>query len=212
LSKKQVLIVYYSFSSQTYRLVQQLAAGLEESGVSVCLERLEPSVKMDLPFTSSWSMFKTMVTSYFRYRTPVLAPSYPQKVEWDLVVLGGPTWSFFPSGPVLYYLDAFGSDTLKNRDVIPLISCRTYWRMHYNCLKVMIGECRGRIQDPIVFKHSGTEPWKTIGLCLKLLGRLPRGEESWFRKKYPRYGHAPEQYERAMQKGRELGERLVSLT
>lgn len=204
------MIVYYTFSSQTFRLVQQLAAGLEESGVYVQLERLEPAVEMDLPFTSSWSMFKTMVSSYFRSRKPVLAPSYPSGMEWDLVILGGPTWSFYPSGPMLYYLDAFARDVVKNRDVIPLISCRTYWRMHYNCLKEMVGECGGRIQEPVVFKHSGREPWKTIGLCLKLLGRLPRGKDSWFRTKYPRYGHAPEQYKEAMQKGRELGEMLVT--
>lgn len=210
MNPKQVLIVYYSFSSQTNRLVQQLAVGLEESGVLVRLERLEPAVKMDLPFTSSWSMFKTMVSSYFRSRTPVLPPSYPEDVDWDLIILGGPTWSFFPSGPILYYLDAFAGDVVRRRNVIPLISCRTYWRMHFNCLKEMIGEYGGQVQDPIVFKHSGKEPWKTIGLCLKLLGRLPRGEESWFRKKYPRYGHAPEQYELAAQKGRDLGEKLVS--
>ena len=93
LSQKQVLIVYYSFSSQTSRLVQQLATGLEESGVSVQCERLEPAVKMDLPFTSSWSMFKTMVSSFFRSRTPLQDPSYPDGVEWDLIILGGPTWS-----------------------------------------------------------------------------------------------------------------------
>lgn len=210
MSQKKVLIVYYSFSSQTVRLVQQLVVGLEETGVSVSLERLEPAVKMDLPFTSSWSMFKTMVTSYFRCRIPVLAPSYNENVEWDLVILGGPTWSFFPSGPMLYYLDAFAGDVVRKRNVVPLISCRTYWRMHYNCLKEMVGECDGQIQEPIVFKHSGKEPWKTIGLCLKLLGRLPRGEDSWFRKRYPRYGHAPEQYEQVAQIGRELGEKLVS--
>lgn len=208
--KRKVLIVYYSFSSQTSRLIQQLSSGIEESGVSVYTERLEPAVKMDLPFRSTLSMVKTMVSSFSRMRVPVVQPTYPADMKWDLVILGGPTWSFFPSGPMLYYVDAFARLTVDGRRVVPLISCRTYWRMHYNCLKEMIEECGGTVSQPMVYKHSGTEPWKTIGLCLNMLGRLPRKEGSWFRTKYPRYGHAPEQYEEAFRKGQEIGAKLAN--
>lgn len=209
MSSKRVLVVYYSFSSQTSKLVQNISEGLEEAGLEVFRHRLEPSERMDLPFTSTLTMVKAMITSFFRSRVKVSSPTYSTDGDYDAVILAGPTWSFFPSGPVLYYLDAFATPVISGRVVYPLISCRTYWRMHYNCLKELIENAGGTIGDPLVFKHSGSEPWKTIGLCLKMLGKLPRNDGSWFRKKYPRYGHSPEQFALARKAGAELGRKIA---
>lgn len=93
--------------------------------------------------------------------------------------------------------------------VVPLISCRSYWRIHYVTLKRILRRCHAEVEAPIVFTHPIREPWRIIGLMLQLRGKMVRRENSWFRKHYPEYGHSREQGVQAYEKGRELGRQLM---
>lgn len=208
--KKQVLIVYYSFSGQTQLLIQRVASGLRESGLEVVTERLQPVNHIQFPFSSWKKMAKVMVYSFFRWRVPIQPVGDFVLKEWDLILIAGPTWSYNPSGPVLDFLDRYGSTLCKGAVVLPLISCRSYWRTHYWGLKVILKRLEARVLRPTVFLHSSTEPWRTIGLLLQLVGKLPRLESSWFRKRYPRYGHSREQYDDAIEEGRRIARMLES--
>ncbi len=206
---KRVLIVYYSFSGQTQLLIQKLVNGLEEEGVEVVLERLEPVVHITFPFLTWKKMADVMISSFFRRHVQIFPVDHLVDRKWDSVILAGPTWSYNPSGPMLDFLDRYGSKLLAGTTVIPFISCRSYWRVHYWGLKAILKNFGARVKSPIVYLHSSSEPWRTIGLFLQLVGRLPRLESSWFRKRYPRYGHSKEQYEDAIERGRELAIELA---
>lgn len=210
MSGKRVLIIYYSFSSQTHLLVQRFASGLTEGGVEVVMERLHPVDKMPFPFMSTLSLLRAMTTSFFRKRIPIKDPVNLPDGHWDLVVLSGPTWSYNPSGPVLAFLDRYGESHFKDKDVLPLISCRAYWQINYSCIKKILIKGGARVLEPLVYFHCAKEPWRTTGLVLQMLGRLPRGENSWFRKKYTRYGHSFEQFETAKQEGLARAAQLLS--
>lgn len=149
-----------------------------------------------------------MVETFFRKRMRILPISAQCTGPWDRIVLAGPTWSYHPSGPVLDFIDRFGRQVCGGKTIIPLISCRSYWRWHNRFLRERLQSIGAVVEEPIVFTHPIREPWRIIGLVLQLRGKMVRRENSWFRKHYPGYGHSKEQGIEAMQKGRETGEKL----
>lgn len=201
--------MYYSFTQQTRVLLKKFVSGLEGEGVEVALERLEPRLPFEFPFKTNYRLAVAMVATFLRRRMEVEPIGEKCFNKWDCVVLAGPTWSYHPSGPVLDFLDRYGSKVCKGKRVIPFISCRSYWRIHNWELKRQLHKCGATVEKPIVFAHPMKEPWRFIGLVMQLRGKMVRkGDSSWFRKHYPGYGHNKEQGEEAFQKGREIA-RLV---
>ena len=205
LTQKKVLIIFYSYTQQTRLLVKSMAEGLEQTGVGVSLQRLEPVEPYEFPFQNSWRLALVMMLTFFRRRNPVMEPDPCCYGDWDRIVLAGPTWSYHPSGPVLSFLDTFGLGVLRGKKVIPFISCRSYYRLHIWSLKRMLAKCGAVVEKEIVFDHPGREPWRFIGLLYQLRGRVGSREQSWLRKHYPGYGHSREQRREALEMGRRLG-------
>ncbi len=211
MSGKRVLIVSYSYSHQTRSLLQKLALGLEEGNAAVTWEVLTTEQELRFPIGSVLSTLRMMVQTFFRRRYPV--KPVPSKIfcQWDLIVLAGPTWSYNPSGAVLSFLDRDGKRLFKGQDVLPLISCRGYWRIHFWGLRALLQRCGVRsVASPIVFTHPTAEPWNTIGVFLKLAGKMPERGKGWFRRYYPKYGHSRKQIETAYALGVRLGQDLNS--
>jgi len=205
-TKSAVLIIYYSFSAQTASLVKSLAKGLAEWGTAVEKIRLSPTTPLRFPLRSLLLTFKMMLTTFFRKRVAIEEPAGIEQKP-DLIILAGPTWSYNPSGPILFFLDRFGQKYLADRPVMPMISCRGYWRMHAAGLARLLKRCGARPAAPLIFTHPNPEPWRTIGVFLKITGRTP--EKSRFLKKhYPRFGHSHEQINRAEGYGKFLAETL----
>jgi len=192
-TEKRVLVIYFSFSSQTRNLVQAIIAGLEENDVVVKTEILKPVKPLHFPLGNYYKTVKMMILTCFRMRIAIEPISDQCLEEYDLVILAGPTWSYNPSGPILAFLDRDGKRVLRNKTVLPLISCRGYWRLHYWGLKRLLNRCRAKILSPLIFTHTTNEPWRTIGVFLKLAGKVPEAGKSWFRRYYPKYGHSRDQ-------------------
>jgi len=207
--RKRVVIVYYSFSGQTQLLLQRMGSAMRDCGVDVQIERLQLIEPIQFPFGTWLEMSRVMLFSFFRWRVPIQPVDHLISEKWDLVILAGPTWSYNPSGPILYFLDRYGTEICGGARVIPLISCRSYWRTHYWALSRNLKKLGAEVLAPIVYLHSANEPWRTVGLFLQLVGRLPRLESSWFRKRYPRYGHSREQWLAAAEQGREIARMLL---
>ena len=203
----RVLILYYSLSAQTSGLVHRLGAGLEEQGVHLAYERLQPLVPRHFPLGTVPATLFMMFTTFLRTRMPIqpLPPSCWE--DYDLIVLAGPTWSYNPSGPVLSLLDRDGPRLFADKQVLPLISCRGYWRMHWLSLHWQLGRCGANVVGKMIFAHPSKEPWRTIGVFLKLAGRVPE-RSRWLGRYYPRYGHSREQQEQAFACGAAIGRAL----
>lgn len=206
---KRVLIVYYSFSGQTQLLLQRMGTAMRDCGVDVNIERLQLVESIQFPFATWLQMSRVMVFSFFRWRVPIRPVDHLLSKKWDLVILAGPTWSYNPSGPMLSFLDMYGAQLFGGARVMPFISCRSYWRTHYWGLSRILNRLGAEVMAPIVYLHSANEPWRTVGLFLQLVGRLPRLETSWFRKRYPRYGHSREQWQDAAEQGRKIARMLL---
>ena len=210
LKKKRVLIIFYSFTQQTRILLKKFIEGLEGEGIEVALERLEPLTPYDFPFKTNLRLALTMVMTFFCKRDEIHPVSARCFEDWDIIVLAGPTWSYHPSGPMLDFLDRYGRQVCAGRKVIPFISCRSYWRLHYWTIKRRLQRYGARPTGPIVFEHPINEPWRFFGLILQLRGKMVRKEKSWFRKHYPGYGHSKEQGDAALKEGRQVARSLLS--
>jgi hypothetical protein len=207
--KKRILLLYFSFSSQTNNLVQTLVAGLEENGIEVARERLTPLEQLRFPIGSIFGTFRMMVETFFRKRMEIEPLSSQCFETFDLIILAGPTWSYNPSGPVLSLLDRDGDKLFHGQqEVLPLISCRGYWRLHDMGLKRLLRKYGALVENLIVFTHPNLEPWRTIGVFLKLAGRIPE-KNSWLRKKYRKYGHTRKQLDEAKRFGQMIGREMT---
>jgi len=210
LRNKRILILSYSYSSQTRNLLNGLIDGLREENLEVYWEQLNPLADLRFPIGSIGATVMMMVQTFLRKRYLVHAVSSLCFEQWDLVILAGPTWSYNPSGPVLSLIDRDGKRLFAGKTVLPFISCRGYWRVHYYGLKGLLRRCGANVLQPIVFSHPTPEPWRTIGVFLKLAGKAPEAGSSWFRRFYPKYGHSRQQIQDSRNVGLKLGKVLVA--
>lgn len=207
--KKKVLILYYSFSSQTRNILNHLGEGMVEAGVEVYWEQIRLLEPRRFPIGSYFGTFKAMATTFFRKRVAINNIDSEHRRDWDLVILGGPTWSFQPSGPILSLLDREKNRFFKDKNILPVISCRAYYSWHFRSLKNLLSNSIFVNDKPIVFMHTINEPWCTLGLFLKLAGKMPESGKNWFSRFYPKYGHTKQQLESAYQLGVMIGQRML---
>lgn len=205
----RVLIIFFSFSGQTSGILSQLAAGIKELGVEVYYEKLKPSEPLRFPVGNVFSTFVMMLTTFLRFRVPIQhLSSAPDNRDYDLIILAGPTWSYNPSGPVLSMIDRDGKRIFCGQTVLPLISCRGYWRFHWYGLRALLKKCRAEVPNVIAFSHPMPEPWRTMGVFLKIAGKNPEKLKG-FSRFYTRYGHSKEQRDEAWRFGMKIGEALL---
>jgi hypothetical protein len=210
-NKNQILVVYYSFSGQTGVLINRLTAGLKDQGVDVSFEKLKPVKHLRFPVGSIFRTYFMMLSTFFRKRIPIQELSTKCSREYDLIILAGPTWSYNPSGPILSFLDRDGKDVLGGREVLPLISCRGYWKAHWWGLQKKLHQCGAHFSNMIAFSHPNPEPWRTIGVFLKIAGKNPE-RSGFISKHYNRFGHSNEQMEEAYRFGVQIGKSLQDKT
>ncbi len=211
MSQKRILILSYSYSHQTRNLLEKLVIGLEESNIDITWEKLLPEKQLRFPIGTIPATVVMMFMTFFRKRYPVKPVNPEIFSQWDLIIIAGPTWSYNPSGVILSFLDRDGKKLFTGQQVLPLISCRGYWRVHFWGLRSLLKKCGAKtVADPIVFKHPTSEPFNTVGVFLKLAGKMPERGKGWFRKYYPKYGHSRKQIETAIGLGTKLGNDLNS--
>ena len=205
---KRILILQYSFSAQTRNLVRSMVEGLEEYPVSVSRERLIPLEEQHFPIGTIPKTVHKMIVTLFRQRVPI-EPLSPKCFEqYDLILLAGPTWSYNPSGPVLSLLDRDGERLFRDQAVLPVISCRGFWRAHWWGIRSLLRGLGAAVPNGIIFSHPSKEPWCTIGVFLKLAGKLPE-RMSWMRPHYTKYGHSRQQLTEARRFGELIGRALT---
>jgi len=207
--KKHVLIVYYSFTQQTHKLVERFRDGLAYMGIQVELCCLRPAVPIACPVTSNISLIKRMWDPFLRKRVTINPPLIKSD-SYNHIVICGPTWSYQPSGPVLDFLDRYGKTYLENTNVSFLISCRASWRTHFFCIRKICRKLGANVNSqPTVFQHQVSEPWRTIGLLFWVRGYRQNELPAWLSKRYSHYGHTEKQLVEAYHKGVILAEQLL---
>jgi hypothetical protein len=166
---------------------------------TVC-ERIVPTIPQHFPLGTVPKTLKKMIVTFFRQRIPIQPLPEHCFGPYDLIILAGPTWSYNPSGPVLSLLDRDGDQLFARKKVIPLISCRGFWRLHWWGLKALLKKAGAVVPNSIIFTHTNKEPWRTIGVFLRLAGEVPE-RMSWLQNHYRKYGHTRQQLTEARRFG-----------
>jgi len=179
--------------------------------VDVFFEKLRPVKYLRFPVNSILRTFIMMLTTFFRTRAPIQDLSSKCEREYDLIILAGPTWSYNPSGPVLSFLDRYGEEVLGDREVLPIISCRGYWKLHWWGLRRILRRCGAHFSNIIAFTHPSPEPWRTVGVFMKIAGKNPE-RSGFLGKHYTHFGHSNEQMEEAFRFGVQIGGALKGNT
>lgn len=203
----RVLLLYFSFSGQSSSLAHHFALGLQKQGVEVVQERIQPLQPLHFPFRSILHTLKMMLCTFLRQRMAIEPLSSACFQPYDLMILAGPTWSYNPSGPVLSLLDRDGARLFADRKVLPLISCRRYWRLHFWTLRRMLRTCGAVVTNRLIVTHPTREPWVTLGVFFKLAGKNPE-RSKFLGKFYRKYGHSKRQLQNAELLGEKIGEAL----
>ena len=211
LSVPKVLIIYYSLSGQSRGLVNLFAAGLREEGVLVTVEKISAREKVDFPFKGPLHTLKMMVVTFFRLRIPIRELNPSCFSAYNLVVLAGPTWSYNPSGPILTLLDRDGTALFAGKHVLPLISCRGYFRLHNFILRRQLRKLGASVEKSLVFNHPVHEPWSTVGVFLKSAGYHPE-KMKYVRNRYSHFGHTKTQLFEARKAGQTIAKNLLGQT
>ncbi len=201
---RRALLLYYSFSGQTTGLLNNLSIGLKQEGVEVNFVKLRPIAPLRFPIGSIFATFRMMLATFLRFRITIQEPEACIWEDYDLIILAGPTWSYNPSGPILDLIDRFGPRLFKGKTVLPLISCRGYWRLHWYGLKKLLAKHGANIPNRIVFSHPAPEPWRTLGVFLKIAGKAPE-RSKLIGRYYQRYGHSRQQLLEAEKMGVAIG-------
>ena len=164
-AKPRVLIVYYTFSKQTERVADAMAATLERRGAEVASARIElidkrwadrfEKVPMRFPILKIVGMLPAQI----RQATgEITVPSAASSGDYDLVVIGSPTWWFRVSLPVRSWLKSqAASQVLNGKPFAVFTTSRRYWNRHVRETKAFGEAAGGRYVDQTHFVASGNQ-------------------------------------------------------
>jgi menaquinone-dependent protoporphyrinogen IX oxidase len=175
----RVLIVFFTYTQQSRRVAETLAEALRAHGCSVELAPIEFTDKRwaerftRLPLQHAYMDILGMLPAQVRGATGEI--KLPPEVggEYDLVVIGSPTWFFRTSVPVRSFLkSAEAARLLKGKPFAIYVCCRRYWGVNFRATKKLASKQGGEYLDNIHFVYKGGQ----VRSLLALLSYFGKGE------------------------------------
>ncbi len=204
---KRVLVTYFSLTEQTQLAVKALSEGLKQEGCEVTYAPIETKEPIPFPFNLV-TLIKTIFQSISGVSVPLKTPVFDPKGDYDLIVIGSPTW-WTTSNPIT--LSIFTTpeylQLLKGRNVAVLVVCRALWKRNIHTMKQKLLEAGSNFMDSIVLQHGGQEPYRFITMMLYLWRGKLTGE-SFLGKQLTSYGLDDNALEQARLFGVKLGRML----
>jgi flavodoxin len=164
-AKSRVLVVYYTFSKQTERVADVIAATLEDRGADVTKARIELTDKRwakrfeKVPMRFPLLKIVGMLPAQVRQATgEINIPPEAQDGDYDLIVIGSPTWWFRVSLPIRSYLKSpAAGKVLDGKPFAGFSTSRRYWHYNVGDIKRLGGADGGRWIDETHFVALGNQ-------------------------------------------------------
>jgi len=161
----RVLIVYYTFSQQAGRVAAAVAKAMEDRGCAVFRAQLQftdPGYVMShesVPMKTPALKFVRMLPGQARRKTgEIQIPEEAQSGDYDLVVLGGPTWWLTANMPIRSYLKSDAAKAVLNGKPFGGYSVsRRYWRGNVSTMHKMGEAAGGTWLDETHFVSEGNQ-------------------------------------------------------
>jgi menaquinone-dependent protoporphyrinogen IX oxidase len=202
-AKPSVLLVYYSYTHQTVRVLDAMADVLRDRGCDVTMAGIEFTDRRyaerfaTFPMSHPVLQVLGMIPAALRRRpAEIRVPDAVTERAYDLVVIGSPTWWLSTNVPIRSFLesDAAG-DLLGGTPFAAAVVCRQYWRHNLKTVRRLGTRLGGDFVDGVHFRYAG-------GRVLSLLSLLSYLGSGVYRDRYlgvriPRTNIRDEQLETA---------------
>jgi menaquinone-dependent protoporphyrinogen IX oxidase len=212
----RVLIVYFTYTQQSLKVAEAMADVFRERGCDVRLAGIELT---DSRYAERFTRFPLrhayldifgMMPAQLRGATgEIRIPDDASEGDYDLIVIGSPTWWIKTSVPIRSWLksDAAGR-ILKNKRFAAYVVCRRYWGVNLRGVKKLGTERGGDYVDGIHFSFAGGQ----VRSLLSLLSYFGKGEnrERYLGVKIPPTNLKPDYREQAQAFATGLADRIVS--
>jgi menaquinone-dependent protoporphyrinogen IX oxidase len=212
----RVLFVYFTYTQQSLKVAEAMAEVLRERGCDVRLARIELTDSRwserftRFPFRHPYGDILGMLPAQVRGATgEIRIPDEASDGDYDLVVIGSPTWWIKTSVPIRSWLksEAAGRILSKTR-FATFVVCRRYWGFNLRGVQKLGTERGGEYVDGIHFSFAGGQ----VRSLLSLISYFGKGEnrERYLGVKIPPTNLKPNYLEQARTFAAGLADRLLS--
>ena len=175
-----VLFVYYSHTQQAERVCDAMGETLQGRGYDVTkasIEFTEPRYVerfSRFPFRHAVFDIVPLLLPQLRRKTgEIRIPDEARRGDYDLVVVGSPTWFFMSAMPIRSYLRSDAARTvLDGKPFSVYVVCRRYWHWNLNEASGLGKAQGGTYIDGEHFTYEGGQ----IRSLLSLLSYFGKGE------------------------------------
>jgi menaquinone-dependent protoporphyrinogen IX oxidase len=211
--KPRVLFLYYTFTKQALTVVETMSSVLTDRGCDVDQAAIEFTDKRwadhfsKFPFANGFLGVVKMLPAQMRKATgDFRIPEGAINGDYDLVVIGSPTWWLTTSIPVRSFLKSDRADLLANTHFTSFVVCRRYWGFNMRTVKKLGTKRGGEYVDGIHFTYLGGQ----IRSLLSLISYLGSGEyrDRYLGVRIPKTNLQPEHLDEARAFAAALADRL----
>lgn len=179
--RPRVLFLYYSFTHQAEKVTEVMSATLEERGCHVDQAAIEFTDERyrdhfaEFPFSNGFLGVVRMLPAQIRKVTgEIRVPDEVISRDYDLVVIGSPTWWLTTSIPVRSFLKSGDADALLGGTrFASYVVCRRYYGFNLRTVKKLGTKHGGEWVDGTEFTYPGGQ----IRSLLSLISYLGSGEQ-----------------------------------
>src|SRR3954454_3694759 len=180
-AKPQVLLVYYTYTQQSLRVVEAMADVLRARGCEVRQAAIALTDKRwaerfsRMPLRHAYRDILGMLPAQLRGATgEIQIPDDARQGNYDLICIGSPTWFFRPSVPIRSYLKSREARRiLEGKRFTAFVVCRRYWSINLKAVKKLGTKQGGEYIDGIHFSFAAGQ----VRSLLSLLSYFGKGED-----------------------------------
>jgi menaquinone-dependent protoporphyrinogen IX oxidase len=213
-SGPRVLFVYFTYTQQSLKVAEAMGEVLRERGCDVRLAGIELT---DSRYAERFTRFPLrhayldifgMMPAQVRGATgEIRIPDDARDGDYDLVVIGSPTWWIKTSVPIRSWLKSHAAGrVLEGTRFAAYVVCRRYWGFNLRAVKKLGIERGGAYVDGIHFSFAGGQ----VRSLLSLISYFGKGEsrERYLGVKIPPTNLKPDYLEQAQAFATGLADRL----
>lgn len=183
--KPRVLFVYFTYTKQTLKIVEAMTEvfrdrGCEVEHAAINLTDARYTARFhEFPMPHPFRELIGMIPAELRRATAeITIPEQARSGNYDLVVVGSPTWWLSTSVPIRSYLESKeAASILRETPVATVVVCRRYYGHNLRTVKKLATKVGARYRDGIHFPYQGGQ----IRSLLSLISYLGSGE---YRERY----------------------------
>jgi menaquinone-dependent protoporphyrinogen IX oxidase len=176
----RVLFVYFTYTQQSLKIAEAMSEVLRERGCDVQLASIEFTDSRyaerftRFPFRHLYRDLFGMIPAQLRGATgEIRIPEQASGGDYDLVVIGSPTWWIKTSVPIRSYLKSEAAGRILNgRRFAAYVVCRRYWGLNLRTVRKLGTAQGGHYVDGAHWSYAGGQ----VKSLLSLLSYLGKGE------------------------------------